>query len=279
MPGKDPDEIFRRQASAHASDSDDLLTILTHAYGAGGRSIAPATLKEKMLQGVALWADLSLAEAAHLVDRIGAPDEDPGPIKTQAIHQDNHRLCALTLRDGLTGLFNRRYLDYCIEHEIQRVEREFAPCSILFADIDHFKQVNDRYGHERGDTVLRGVADLLQRTLRQTDISARMGGEEFVAVLPGTSVAEAARAAHRLCETVAAASFGAGGHSIRVTLSCGVATYFPRTRQDAKALLKQADDAMYRAKERGRNRVELYRPEADQPPPGVTAEEKDGLLG
>jgi diguanylate cyclase (GGDEF)-like protein len=279
MRANDPENAPEQAPSLQRSDLEDVMALLAQAYRSGDRSISASELREKVLHGVAFWADLALDEAAQLVDRFDALAADRSLIKTVAVQELIDRLCALTLRDGLTGLFNRRYLDYCLEHEIQRVEREFAPCSVVFLDVDHFKHVNDQFGHDRGDQVLRGVAELMLRTLRQTDISARIGGEEFVAVLPGTGVGEAARAAKRLCETVASASFGSGRDTIRVTVSCGVSTYFPRTRLDARELLKRADDALYRAKQLGRNRVELYRPAADERPQGVSAAEKDGLVG
>ena len=165
-----------------------------------------------------------------------------------------------SITDPLTGIYNRRYLERRLADEIARASRYGMPFSVLLIDIDHFKRVNDIYGHQVGDLVLEGMAQLIVATLRTTDIVARYGGEEIMVILPGTPVKTAADLAERLRKIVEDASFEVPAEldreisALGVTVSVGVGCFrpHPKAMQD---LIQGADKALYRAKHEGRNRV------------------------
>lgn len=178
------------------------------------------------------------------------------------LQRANEKLEALAIRDGLTNLFNRRYLIENLELEVARSRRYERPFSVLFLDIDDFKQLNDQYGHLAGDVVLRGVAETLMSTesgIRSSDFAARYGGEEFCVVLPETPLEGAVLKAERLRRTVEARRWppfesGAAPPVEKVTVSVGVAAY-PFSGPTTQHLLAAADSALYEAKRRGKNRV------------------------
>lgn len=169
----------------------------------------------------------------------------------------NSTLARLSTVDELTGLRSRRYVCELLSVELLRARRYRTPLAVLMADLDHFKQVNDRHGHLAGDAVLRGVSQRLLGSFRATDTAGRYGGEELLVVLPQNTASGAAQLAERWRHEVAEVPFEvAGGESVRVTLSAGVAGY----RDDFESpedLIAAADAALYRAKEKGRNRVEV----------------------
>lgn len=172
----------------------------------------------------------------------------------------NHeRLKLVGLTDTLTSVANRRYFDQRYAEELRRVAREHHPLACLFLDVDHFKRVNDTYGHAVGDYVLQGVARLIKSHLRNVDILARYGGEEFVAVLPGTAAVEAVVIAERIRLAVEHEVFRHPDQDpFGVTLSIGVASVAGDSGQPealGQRLLEAADSALYAAKEGGRNRV------------------------
>jgi diguanylate cyclase (GGDEF)-like protein len=175
---------------------------------------------------------------------------------------DNARLHRIVERqalvDGLTGLANRRQCEEVLASELARVERFGGPLSVVVADLDWFKDVNDRHGHPSGDAVLREVAVLLQETLRDIDLAGRWGGEEFVLILPGTDLAGGAQVAERIRAALARRIvLAVDGTSIPVTASFGVAATPPATT--AAELFAAADAALYEAKRAGKNRVETAR--------------------
>jgi diguanylate cyclase (GGDEF)-like protein len=161
------------------------------------------------------------------------------------------------ITDPLLGIFNRRFLDRRTQEEVARAQRYGLNLALLMVDIDNFKQVNDNWGHQVGDLVLQHLIQLLEAALRQTDILARFGGEEFVILLPHTSEQDAFKLAEKLRHTVAQTPL----HSIpelRITISIGSASLLP-DGDTAYSLLERADKAMYQAKQDGRNRVASYR--------------------
>lgn len=169
---------------------------------------------------------------------------------------DNHRLEALAQTDPLTQLVNRRALTIRLVTEMERVRRYNAPLALLLLDLDHFKLVNDTYGHLAGDDVLFEVATLLQRAARTVDTVARYGGEEFVMVLPETGKQGAMAFANRVREKLASHRFQVSGREeIHVTGSIGVATYPSSCLESVEDLFRAADAALYRAKGSGRNLV------------------------
>lgn len=167
----------------------------------------------------------------------------------------NAELRRMAVTDALTGLFNRRHLEERLREMFDHSTRLHEPLAIVMFDLDHFKSVNDTYGHQVGDEVLRQLADLLRGSVREIDRMGRYGGEEFMAILPGTVLDAAVTFAERARQEVAAHEFRFAGGTLRRTLSCGVAAWpHPRIRHRDE-LVKAADDALYVAKELGRNRV------------------------
>jgi diguanylate cyclase (GGDEF)-like protein len=164
----------------------------------------------------------------------------------------------LATTDGLTGLLNRRTFNAQITARLREAQRYRRPLSLLLLDVDHFKKVNDTYGHPAGDAVLRGVAQLAQQQARETDLVARYGGEEMALVLPETDARGALVIGERIRAAVAAAQHPTEQGALKVTLSVGVATW-PGAGEDAAGLIESADRALYRAKQGGRNRVEAAR--------------------
>ncbi len=164
--------------------------------------------------------------------------------------------------DTLTGVNNRRFLDQRINEELDRCQRNSEPASCMFLDIDYFKRVNDQYGHQAGDLVLRLVANAIKSQLRSNDVLARYGGEEFVALLASTNAERVLEIAERVRKTVQALIIEFGDTLIKITISIGVATYIPSqtkllASETAMQLLQKADAALYEAKHNGRNRVEV----------------------
>jgi two-component system cell cycle response regulator len=159
--------------------------------------------------------------------------------------------------DPLTGLFNRRYLDLRLDHELEFAQRHQHPVSVIMLDLDHFKTINDGYGHAAGDTLLLGVADVLRARLRIYDTPCRHGGDELVIVAPGAGRAEAEVIAEALRSQIAQAAFGDGAHVLPgVTASFGIAVY-PDHARTTEDLLRTADAALYCAKGAGRNCVKV----------------------
>lgn len=162
-----------------------------------------------------------------------------------------------SLRDPLTGLFNRRYVAECQGTISALATRRGTSVGVLMCDIDHFKAVNDVYGHDAGDIVLRTVAQTLLRELRRSDVLARFGGEEFLAILPDATAESIGIAAERLRRGVAECKIVVGGEDIRKTISIGVAV-FPTDGESFSQCVKLADAALYVAKESGRDRVVMH---------------------
>lgn len=161
------------------------------------------------------------------------------------------------LRDPLTGLFNRRYLLDVVDHELQRAASRNQELSVVMFDIDHFKRLNDAFGHAAGDTVLARLGALLREWVRADDIAVRYGGEEFTIVLPDTSSELAVARAESLRQAIASLSVEHDGQPLaQVTISAGIAT-FPVHGIDREALIQSADQALYASKRAGRNRVSL----------------------
>jgi diguanylate cyclase (GGDEF)-like protein len=164
-----------------------------------------------------------------------------------------------TITDSLMGIYNRRFLDQRLDEEVHRSQRHSLPLSILLIDIDHFKDVNDRFGHIFGDRVLSDLAQLLQVTIRSNDLIARYGGDELMIICPITDKAEAMVLAERIRSTVSVNRFPLGPETTRplgliITVTIGVGAMTPRAA-DAHAIINAADQALYRAKLAGRDRV------------------------
>jgi diguanylate cyclase (GGDEF)-like protein len=168
------------------------------------------------------------------------------------------KLRTLAAIDPLTGLNNRRQFEALARAELARSQRYMRPLSLLFVDIDHFKSVNDRFGHETGDRVLRSVANVLTSAKRQSDIVGRIGGEEFAILLPETGKEAACTIAERFRQLV-----GTCGQHLGVTISVGVAGA-TATTAGIETLCRHADQALYEAKREGRDRVVVFAPPAER---------------
>ncbi|MFN3421157.1 MAG: diguanylate cyclase [Armatimonadota bacterium] len=167
----------------------------------------------------------------------------------------------LSITDELTGIANRRHFEWRLSEEIERARRYQYPISALMLDLDHFKQVNDTYGHPIGDIVLKEIAQRLRRVLRRTDFLARYGGEEFVILAPQTPADRALILAERLRQIIAESPIPVSSDlQLHITVSIGVAV-FPEHAQNGNELVRAADEALYKAKQTGRNKVCLFEPE------------------
>ena len=158
--------------------------------------------------------------------------------------------------DGLTGVLNRRATEELLAGQIQRSRRSGEPFVVLMLDMDHFKSINDRFGHAAGDLALKHAAAQLAATLRKVDRLGRFGGEEFLALLPGITLAEAQAVAERLRQQIGATPLDHGGVAVPLSVSIGLAGW-GGAAEDLSRLLVRVDQALYRAKQRGRDRVEL----------------------
>ena len=166
----------------------------------------------------------------------------------------NRQLSILAHQDSLTGIYNRRYFYQRVESELSRCIRQKLKASVLMIDLDHFKNINDNFGHEGGDTVLIETANLIGKILRDYDIFGRVGGEEFAIFLPGTGLKAAKDTGTRILKQIRQFSFSAPVHSIKVTVSIGVAATNHK-RFLIKDLFRDADRLLYQAKNEGRDRL------------------------
>lgn len=169
------------------------------------------------------------------------------------------QLEVLATTDPLTRLYNRRKFEELLSHELERCKRYAGDFALIMLDADHFKQINDQYGHDTGDAVLRFLSDLIKSQLRKSDVVARWGGEEFIALVAEADTDTALAAADKLRKAVEEGQFP---RQLRVTISLGVA--LARRNDTSASLVRRADQAQYRAKQAGRNRVMM---EAPEPPP------------
>ena len=167
------------------------------------------------------------------------------------------QLAEQAVRDPLTALFNRRYLDETLDREVARARREGNPLSMVMLDVDHFKNLNDSYGHQAGDQVLKALADLLREGTRAEDVPCRYGGEEFLVLLPSMSLENARERAEHWRRQLEQHTFTFGNFSLTATASFGVSSY-PHHGKTPDELTRTADAALYQAKHNGRNRVEVY---------------------
>jgi diguanylate cyclase (GGDEF)-like protein len=173
----------------------------------------------------------------------------------------NNALSEISARDSLTGLYNRWYVMEKIDSEMNRSLRHGCPVSLIMLDIDHFKRVNDSFGHSTGDRVLRSVGQVLRDSCRVYDVAGRYGGEEFCIVLPETKVSSTTAVAERIRERLAASRFDVGADSVVVTASIGIAgidSLEGEASLSPSTLIDRAYLALYSAKHHGRNRVEMW---------------------
>ncbi len=175
--------------------------------------------------------------------------------KNRELELANKRLKKLSITDGLTELFNHRHVHQLLHDEFERSARTGESIAVVMMDLDRFKAVNDTYGHPTGDVILYETAQIIKETAREIDMVGRYGGEEFIAILPGTEEEAAAHFAERVRHAVESYEFRDGATLVRMTVSCGVASFPGEGVDEPEALLKAADAALYQAKHGGRNQV------------------------
>lgn len=232
MPGATGPELCRRIRSRDGASYVYLILLTSRDQ------------REDFLSGMEAGAD-------DYISKPFDPDELQARIRSgKRILELQMRLIEQATHDALTGLWNRGAVLDLLDREIARSSREERPLSVLLADLDHFKSINDRFGHLVGDAVLREAASRMRSVLREYELVGRYGGEEFLVLLPGCAKEDALRLADRLRARLSAEPV----REVTVTASLGAATWRPGWKGDD--LLKSADDALYRAKAAGRNRVE-----------------------
>lgn len=227
-------------------------------------------------QSAGRLGDLRLSEALSLLSQTGQIqlDEAAEP-DVQLVQRIIDGLCELSSLDALTGLVNVRPFRLTLDQELDRVSRGGSPMALLMIDADHFKTINDTYGHVTGDIVLQAIAQCLRDNMRPMDTLARYGGEEFAAILPNCLPQHALRAAERFRKRVEAKEIALrDGQTVRVTVSVGVVSVSTWRDSDAKSLIASADRQLYEAKRAGRNRVVMEPTSVT----GVSASEKSALL-
>ncbi len=210
--------------------------------------VSPELLLEKARELMSLITVTTLQETSALKE------------KAEALTTYNQRLREQNRRDNLTGLYNRAYFDQVLAAEYQLARENNFPLSVVFIDLDHFKQINDLYGHEVGDKALVHCARIIQENTRHSDVVARYGGEEFVAILPGTDTGSAQSVCERMLEALRRSPLVLDdGRALIITASIGIAVLDELEQvRDAYDLLRQADRALYKAKDSGRDQLKIY---------------------
>jgi len=244
MPGLSGPEICRRVRQQSGRQYTYILLVTSKGE------------KSDVIEGLEAGADDYLTKPVHqneLRVRLGAGRRI---LELQdALLQAQAELREQALRDPLTKLWNRRGILELLEKELARTERGHGPLGVVIADLDHFKRVNDTYGHITGDGVLKGAAERMMRHSRSYDSLGRYGGEEFLVLLPGCELGDAEKQAERLRRALAEEPLAVGEQLIPITSSFGVTSTPSGTRASVEDVLRVADAALYTAKEQGRNRV------------------------
>jgi diguanylate cyclase (GGDEF)-like protein len=214
----------------------------------GNRTIGVLNLSDKISGEVFTEDDLQLIQsfASHAVV----------VLERNVLYNQTRRLKKLSITDSLTGLLNRRYLEERLEEELARSSRHNHSLCLMMMDIDGFKLYNDTFGHPAGDRLLKRISEAITRSVRTTDIAARFGGDEFLVLLPETEPALAMKIADRVHREVFRIGTALAQGRVAVTISIGIASY-PRNGQTLEQVIEQADRALYQAKMKGKNRIEV----------------------
>lgn len=248
--------VGRTTDSSYAIDDDSLSRRHARFFRLAG-NYAIEDLKSTngtFINGKRLTEPAFLEAGAHI--QLGKDTVVRFELQDDAVIEEQKRLYEATVRDKLTGVYNRHFLDERLASELSFAKRSGTAVSVLFVDADHFKKVNDTFGHAGGDAVLVALGKLLLESMRSEDVVARYGGEEFVLVIRGNSQQSVQNLAERIRADVQALEVVHEEKKIPFTVSIGVATHTAeREFDDVAALLAVADGALYKAKEQGRNRV------------------------
>ena len=261
MPGIDGMELCRRIRSRSGGNHVHFIMLTMHAdesqlsraFDAGVDDFLPKPFNE-----VAMMCRLRAGlRSVSLREELNSRHEGSQVLNAQ-LTSLNHRLEKLAITDDLTGLYNRRQASHRLEEHWAMCDRYQRPLSVISIDIDHFKQINDQYGHLAGDQVLRTVAEIFRECVRSTDSVCRIGGEEFLILLPFQTLQEAEICAHRCRLAVAERKFAFGSQEIHATVSAGISNRRNGNMQMSD-MLREADEALYAAKKAGRNTVRISR--------------------
>ncbi len=203
----------------------------------------------------------------------------PWPIEVQSLRGRVERLEELVTHDALTNLYNVRHLQETLPVILERTRRSLRPASLVMVDLDHFKRINDTWGHQVGDLALKQTAKILCHQVRIVDTVYRYGGEEFMIILPDTGLRPAIRIAERIRAEIAEKPVHHEGGAFHITASMGVDVHMPKDERGPEALIESVDRLLYEAKESGRNRV-CHRDLADvERDAGISIDEKKALHG
>jgi diguanylate cyclase (GGDEF)-like protein len=214
--------------------------------------------RERRLAALKLGADDVLEESVDPDELLARLQRSLGVTsRFDSLLRQSEHLHELSVTDGLTRIYNHRFFQERLRDEFRRAQRYDDPLSLIILDVDHFKDVNDRFGHAVGDQVLSDVATAIKSAVRDTDLLARYGGEEFAVLLPRTHLSGALTVAERMTRALVEMSSGPGG-AVKITASIGVSGFPGRSVLTSEQLVRTADEALYRAKSEGRNKICLY---------------------
>ena len=236
----------------------DISTPVIFVTGQGNETVASEAIKRGAYDYVVKDTQLHFLDRLPSVIREAKSKHElieTNRFLVQELRRANERLQKMSFTDEMTGIFNYRFIRKQLDTEIQRSQRYEKPLSICIIDIDHFKEINDAFGHQSGDQVLKDLARILSQCTRSVDYVGRYAGDEFVIIFPDTALTDAIRLCERIRKAVRDHALNLSGSEIRYSLSIGVADFDLKKRNSSTALLEAADLKLYQAKRSGRNRV------------------------
>ncbi len=221
---------------------------------ADNAGIEPSAFYEKIMTGLVYWDDLDLKKLQLDIEL----QQNSRINKTTDMKKILANLCPLTIEDSLTGLYNRRYFNQVIQNEIERNYRDHRSLALAIIDIDHFKSINDNWGHDGGDKVLKDISRIMKSNIRQSDTLARIGGEEFAVIMPNIRQHLAKEVMERLRLDIENSAMYVDDNKLCITVSIGTAVTEPNQMMTADELYNKSDQALYQAKNSGRNKVVIH---------------------
>lgn len=221
---------------------------------ADNAEIEPPAFYEKIMTGLVYWDDLDLKKLQLDIEL----QQNSRINKTTDMKKILANLCQLTIEDSLTGLYNRRYFNQVIQNEIERNYRDHRSLALAIIDIDHFKSINDNWGHDGGDKVLKDISRIMKSNIRQSDTLARIGGEEFAVIMPNIRQHLAREVMERLRLDIENSAMYVDDNKLRITVSIGTAVTEPNQMMTADELYNKSDQMLYQAKNSGRNKVVIH---------------------